>query len=76
MSRNFSLMVHTSRPVVVTSMPNKQACMSFTVVATSVPNERLFSKAGGVITKIKIQLTGSHLGKILLLTDIPKHQGF
>ncbi|XP_025199014.1 uncharacterized protein LOC112597258 [Melanaphis sacchari] len=54
----------------------KQARKSFTMVATSVPSERLFSKAGGVITKTRNRLTGSRLEKILLLADLPEDQWF
>jgi len=60
----------------VFSMLYKQARKSFTVVATSVPSERLFLKAGGVITKTRNRLTGSRLEKILLLADLPEDQWF
>ncbi|XP_050532817.1 E3 SUMO-protein ligase ZBED1-like [Daktulosphaira vitifoliae] len=54
----------------------KQSRISFTMVATSVPCERLFSKAGQVITKTRNRLTGSRLEKILLLADLPEDQWF
>ncbi|KAL4097510.1 hypothetical protein QTP88_022283 [Uroleucon formosanum] len=54
----------------------KQSRISFTMVATSVPSERLFSKAGGVMTKTRNRLTGSRLEKILLLADLPEDQWF
>lgn len=50
----------------------KQARKYFTMVATSVPSERLFSKAGGVITKTRNRLIGLRLEKILLLADLPE----
>lgn len=54
----------------------KQSRISFTMVATSVPSERLFSKAGGVMTKIRNRLTGSRLEKILLLANLLEDQWF
>lgn len=39
----------------------KQGRIHFTVVATSVPCERLFSKAGATITKSRNRLTDSRL---------------
>lgn len=54
----------------------KQSQISFTMVATSVPSERLFSKAGGIMTKTRNRLTGSRLQKILLLVDLPEDQWF
>ncbi|KAL4141536.1 hypothetical protein QTP88_004161 [Uroleucon formosanum] len=54
----------------------KQSRISFTMVETSVPSERLFSKAGGVMTKTRNRLTGSRLEKILLLADLPEDQWF
>lgn len=46
------------------------------MIATSVPSERLFSKAGGIMAKTRNRLTGSRLEKILLLTDLPEDQWF
>lgn len=54
----------------------KQSRVSFTMVATSVPSERLFSKAGGVMTKTINRLTGSRLDEILLLADLPEDEWF
>lgn len=54
----------------------KQSRISFTMVATSVPSERLFSKAGGIMAKTRNCLTGSRLEKILLLADLPEDQWF
>lgn len=54
----------------------KQSRISFTMVATSVPCERLFSKAGQIMTKTRNRLTGSRLEKILLLADLSENQWF
>lgn len=53
-------------------MLHKQSRISFTMVATSIPRERLFSKTGGIMTKTTNRLTGSRLEKILLLADTRK----
>lgn len=50
----------------------KQARMFLVVVASSVPCERLFSKAGATITKTRNRLSGKHLEKLLFLGNIPK----
>ena len=48
-----------------------QARMFLVVVASSVPCERLFSKAGATITKNRNRLLGKHLEKLLFLGSIP-----
>uniref|UniRef100_A0A6P7H793 Zinc finger BED domain-containing protein 1-like isoform X1 n=1 Tax=Diabrotica virgifera virgifera TaxID=50390 RepID=A0A6P7H793_DIAVI len=45
----------------------KQARQFLVVVATSVPCERLFSKAGAIMTKNRNRLTSKHLDKLLFL---------
>lgn len=40
------------------------------IVATSVPSERLFSKAGATITQERNRLTGKRLSKLLFLNSI------
>lgn len=54
----------------------KQSRISFTMVATSVPSERMFSNAGAIMTKTRNRLTGSRLEKILLLTDLSEDQWY
>lgn len=54
----------------------KQARLHFTMVETSIPCERLFSKAGATLTKSRNRLTSSRLQKILLLADIPEEDWF
>ncbi|XP_050528873.1 uncharacterized protein LOC126898654 [Daktulosphaira vitifoliae] len=54
----------------------KQASLHFTMVATSVPCERLFSNAGATLTKSRNRLTSSRLQKILLLSLIPEEDWF
>ena len=38
-----------------------------TMVATSIPSERLFSKAGQVVTDSRNRLTGKYLNKLVFL---------
>ena len=40
------------------------------ILATSVPSERLFSKAGQIITKQRNRLSGKHLNMLLFLSSI------
>lgn len=42
------------------------------VVATSVPSERLFSKAGATMTKNRNRLTGKRLSSLLFLGSLPE----
>lgn len=42
----------------------KQARIYFTMVATSIPSERLFFNAGETMTKARYRLTGFRLQKI------------
>lgn len=42
------------------------------VVSTSVPSERLFSKAGATITQARNRLSGKLLPKLLFLNSLPK----
>lgn len=42
------------------------------IPATSVPSERLFSRAGAIITESRNRLTGSRLDKILFMSDCPE----
>jgi len=43
------------------------------MVATSVPSERIFSKAGQVMTDIRNRLTGDNLNKLLFLGSLPEN---
>lgn len=49
----------------------KQARIYFTMVATSIPSDRLFFNAGETMTKARYRLTDFRLQKILLLGDLP-----
>lgn len=40
------------------------------MVATSVPSERVFSKAGQVVTESRNRLTGDNLNKLLFLGSL------
>lgn len=42
-----------------------------TIVVTSVPSERLFSKAGNIMTENRNRLTGENLHKLLFLNSLP-----
>lgn len=48
----------------------KVAIKYLPVVATSVPSERLFSKAGATITQQRNRLTGKRLSKLLFLNSL------
>lgn len=50
----------------------KEAQKYLGIVATSVPCERLFSKAGATANKTRNRLTGKRLSKLLFLQSIPK----
>lgn len=52
---------------------HKVAEKYFHIVATSVPSERLFSKAGATATKIRYRLTGKRLSKLLFLSSLPEN---
>jgi len=54
----------------------KQARYHFTMVATSVSYERLFSKAGATIIKARNRLSSSRLQKLLLLADLTEEEWF
>lgn len=54
----------------------KEARHHFSMVATSVPCERLFSKAGSTITKTRNRLLGSRLEKLLFLSDFEEDEWF
>lgn len=40
------------------------------ILATSVPSERLFSKAGQIITKRRNRLSGEHLNQLIFLSSV------
>lgn len=48
----------------------KVAMSHLPIVATSVPSERLFSKAGATITQNRNRLQGSRLSKLLFLSSV------
>ncbi|XP_046398132.1 zinc finger BED domain-containing protein 4-like [Ischnura elegans] len=53
---------------------HKIAMKYLPVVATSVPSERLFSKAGIIITEKRNRLTGKRLSKLIFLNSITESQ--
>ncbi|KYN50002.1 hypothetical protein ALC62_00029 [Cyphomyrmex costatus] len=44
----------------------------FSVIGTSVPSERVFSRAGRIMSDDRNKLSGDHLDKILFLTSLEK----
>lgn len=54
----------------------KQARIYLNIVGTSVPCERLFSKAGATITTSRNRLTGKHLEKLIFLGSTTKADFF
>lgn len=42
-----------------------------TIIATSVPSERLFSRAGNIVTENRNRITGEHLQQLLFLNSLP-----
>ncbi|XP_077272750.1 E3 SUMO-protein ligase ZBED1-like isoform X2 [Temnothorax americanus] len=46
------------------------------IIATSVPSERLFSKAGNIMTDNRSRLTGDHLQHLLFLNSLPLEDWF
>ncbi|XP_039287793.1 E3 SUMO-protein ligase ZBED1-like [Nilaparvata lugens] len=54
----------------------KQAKNVLVVVASSVPCERLFSKAGATVTKTRNRLSGKHLEKLLFLGGLDDEEFF
>jgi zinc finger BED domain-containing protein 1 (E3 SUMO-protein ligase ZBED1) len=52
----------------------KVAIAHLSILATSVPSERLFSKAGNTITQRRNRLTGKRLSKLLFLNSLDKLQ--
>ncbi|TGZ41802.1 Zinc finger BED domain-containing protein 4 [Temnothorax longispinosus] len=41
-----------------------------TIIATSVPSERLFSRAGNIVTESRNRITGKHLQQMLFLNSL------
>lgn len=48
----------------------KLAKRYLTIIATSVPSERLFSRAGNIINNLRNRLTGQHLQQLLFLNSL------
>ncbi|XP_071580650.1 E3 SUMO-protein ligase ZBED1-like [Temnothorax nylanderi] len=46
------------------------------IIATFVPSERLFSKAGNIMTDNRSRLTGNHLQHLLFLNSLPLEDWF
>lgn len=42
-----------------------------TIIATSVPSERLFSRAGNIVTESRNRITSEHLQQLLFLNSLP-----
>lgn len=40
------------------------------IVGTSVPSERLFSKAGNILTEKRSRLSGTRLSKLIFLSSL------
>lgn len=55
---------------------HKQALKYFSIVATSVPSERLFSKAGMTITQSRNRLLGKRVTKLLFLGSLGEEEWF
>ena len=41
-----------------------------TIIATSVPSERLFSRAGNIVTESRNRITSEHLQQMLFLNSL------
>lgn len=54
----------------------KQARIHFSIVATSVPCERLFSKAGATMNQARNRLTSSRMEKLLFMADFTEQEWF
>lgn len=54
----------------------KEARKYLMIVGSSVPCERLFSKAGATVTQTRNRLSGKHLEKLLFLGNVPKEVFF
>ncbi|KYN21735.1 hypothetical protein ALC57_05886, partial [Trachymyrmex cornetzi] len=48
----------------------KTAIKSLTIIATSVPAERLFSKAGRIMSEDRNKLSSKHLSQLLFLSSL------
>ncbi|KYN50079.1 Zinc finger BED domain-containing protein 1, partial [Cyphomyrmex costatus] len=51
----------------------KIAIKYLTIVATSVPSERLFSKAGNILTEKRSRLSGARLCKLIFLSSLDEN---
>ncbi|CAI6346412.1 unnamed protein product [Macrosiphum euphorbiae] len=54
----------------------KQARINFSVVASSVPCERLFLKAGATMNQARNRLTSSRMEKLLFMADFSEDEWF
>ena len=52
------------------SLLSKLAKKYLSIIATSVPSERLFSKAGRIMNEARNRLTGEHLQQLLFLGSL------
>lgn len=57
--------------ITVRKVLKELAIKYLSVVGTSVPSERLFSKAGNIATESRNRLHGSRLSKLLFLNSLP-----
>jgi len=64
--------------IMKTMYPNlyEIARQKLSIVATSVPSERLFSKTGNIISKKRNRLTGKRLSKLVFMSSLSEEDWF